>query len=179
MAADQIMVDLETLGVRDGAAILKIALIRFSLDQYDPATVELDLPIKLDSEHFGEIEGKTVGWWMGQSKEAVTDAFFAGFRTPLPEAMEAFAKFLRDWGDFSGFWSNGPTFDEILLRGAWERCGMEGDFPVPYWKSRCVRTAREFLLHRGIEVPAFDGEKHTSIADARHQIKIVRKAFAR
>jgi exodeoxyribonuclease VIII len=175
MAADQqIMVDLETLGVRDGAAILKIALIAFSLDPTAPATAELELPIALDSEHFGEIDGRTVGWWMGQSKEAINDSFFGPHRGSLKDAMGSFAQFLDTWApNLEGFWSKGPTFDEILLRGAWERCGMDGDFPVKFWHSRCVRTAEKFIK---TPIP-FEGQKHTAIADARHQVKIVRAAF--
>lgn len=175
MVCDQVMVDLETLGVRDGAAILKIALIAFSLDPADPSMVEHELPIGLDSEHFGEIDGKTVGWWMGQSKEAIQDSFFDPSRVSLQEALKSFHDFIDCWASpLKGFWSKGPTFDELLLRSAWERCGMEGDFPVPYWTSRCVRTA-EAMLKQPI---AFEGAKHTAIADARHQVKIVRAAFA-
>lgn len=173
MSCDQVMVDLETLGVREGAAILKIAMIAFSLDPAEPFITEHQMSIALDSEHFGEIDGKTVGWWMGQSKEAIDDSFFGPDRVALEEALGVFEEFMKRI-QVKGFWSKGPTFDELLLRSAWERCGMEGDFPVPYWASRCVRTA-EAMLKQPI---TFEGAKHTAIADARHQVKIVRAAFA-
>lgn len=172
MASDQIMIDLETLGVKDGAAIISIGAVRFDLVG-SCLGASFYAKIALDSDHFGEIDGSTVGWWMAQDPEAIKEAFFGSDRVELQEALDDFELFLA-LEPVTGLWSKGPTFDEVLIRSAWDRCDM-GDFPISFRYSRDVRTAEMFCKE---DIP-FEGVKHNALADAKHQAKVVQRAFSR
>ncbi|HHB9818735.1 TPA: 3'-5' exonuclease, partial [Salmonella enterica] len=71
-------------------------------------------------------------------------------------------------------WGNGATFDNVILRGAYERAGKI--CPWPFWNDHDVRTL--VTLGRSIgfdpkkDMP-FIGEQHNALADARHQAKYV------
>lgn len=169
MTFDQVSLDLETLGVKDGAAIISIGAVRFSLTE--GLGESFHKKICLHSEDFGEIEGDTVGWWFAQEPEAIKEAFKPEGRVTLREALSYFEKFLSH-GEVDGLWSKGPTFDEVLLRGAWARVDW-GDFPIHFSKARDIRTAEMVAKALGTTLPVFEGLRHDALADAAHQAKIV------
>lgn len=76
-------------------------------------------------------------------------------------------KYLKVWG-------NGATFDNVILRGAYERAGQI--CPWAYWNDHDVRTivtlGRSIGFDPKMDMP-FDGERHNALADARHQAKYV------
>lgn len=62
-------------------------------------------------------------------------------------------------------WGNGAAYDNVLLRGAYQRLYM----PLPWeWRNdRCFRTLRKALPH--VEAPTREGTAHHALDDARHQ----------
>lgn len=77
-------------------------------------------------------------------------------------------------------WGNGATFDNVILRGAYERAGHT--CPWKFWNDSDVRTI--VLLGRAVgfapkrEMP-FEGDAHNALADARHQAKYVSAIWQR
>ncbi|MCZ8725115.1 3'-5' exoribonuclease, partial [Escherichia albertii] len=69
-------------------------------------------------------------------------------------------KYLKVWG-------NGATFDNVILRGAYERAGQI--CPWAYWNDHDVRTivtlGRSIGFDPKMDMP-FDGERHNALADA-------------
>lgn len=165
MKATELMVDLETLGTSPGSCILSIGLCAFN---YTDGIVDV-VEIVVDDPK-GRIDRATVEWWLKQDELAqnvITDVF----RVPIKEGLEQFAQFVTTHG-CEKFWSNGPTFDEMLLRATWAREKPGVRFPTHFAKSRCCRTAFEVMRKLGIERPQTPSEyniAHRADHDAARQ----------
>lgn len=168
------MVDIETLATSHDAAILSIGACEF--DPYMGKGVSKLFYrniTQLSNKAFGrKTDPETIEWWLQQSPEAQAKLFTEP-RVPLIIA-------LADFRDFIGkgkpkLWSNGPTFDEDILRNAFKNCDVE--FPVHYSGSRCVRTTNALLKHRGIDKPERSGTHHNALDDAIFQAECVILAF--
>lgn len=172
MPASHCMLDLETLGVSSDAHILSIGAVKFDLDT--PGELGSTLHIKVDSrpQPGAVIDASTVLWWMGQSNEARA-ALVAGEKLPIGVALAR----LRDFLFGTEFlWSNGPTFDEVIVRRAFQRYSLE--FPVHFSGSRCFRTIRQVgELRKGIfyTQPA---RAHDALEDAMAQARYVQQVLA-
>jgi hypothetical protein len=135
---NDLMVDIETLGTGRDAAIISIGAVRFDREAKDLSNrLTFYETIKFQNG-IGTIEPGTVLWWMQQGREAREAIFSLGAQDdalPLNEALTKFAKFAEG---VDRLWSNGPMFDERLLREAAERKGSR--LSVGYRESRCCRT---------------------------------------
>lgn len=158
MIYNHAMLDLETLGVGHDARILSVGVQRFNLEARALGPV-LYLPV-IDNK--GIIDPATVAWWMDrneagrlaivssllsedvESKPAfVIDAicsFFGNYTEPFDGSVDV-EPLSDDVGKVEYLWSNGPTFDEIILRRFFDRYGQGHRFPAHFRTSRCFRTA--------------------------------------
>ncbi len=71
-------------------------------------------------------------------------------------------------------WGNGATFDNVILRGAYERAGRI--CPWEFWNDHDVRTIVTLGSSVGFDPKRdmpFIGDVHNALADARHQAKYV------
>lgn len=158
-----IMLDLETWGTKPGSVITSIGAVVFNDDAITdhfhihiiPETcVEVGL----------KIDASTILWWMRQSDEALK-----GFMEPAHHIETALADFSR-WclagrGDSEPVvWGNGATFDNALLRSAYEACGIVA--PWGAFSDRCYRTAKSY---RPDIKMARTGTHHNALDDARSQ----------
>jgi hypothetical protein len=168
----QIMLDLETLGTGPGSVIVAIGAVEFSLgaegevlrtfyERVDARSCT-DLGLKMDAE--------TVLWWMKQSKEARDEIVKRG--RCLPDALNLFTTFVGVHD--ADVWGNGASFDNVLLRGAYEVCGM--GLPWMWWNDRCFRTVKG--LHPEVTLPARSGVHHNALDDARWQAEALIKLMA-
>jgi exodeoxyribonuclease VIII len=157
-----VMLDLETLGTGDHAAIVQIGACEFDSREI---VSTFHRNIRMESEHFGNIEGDTLRWWMNQSPDAIASVLQSPLRTPLRTALEDF----RSWlvCDRLAIWANSPSFDLRLLRQAYERCGMKP--PWKFYQELDHRTIKH--LGRLLNVPRlqFEGTKHNALDDAMNQ----------
>ncbi len=181
MNHDQIMVDLETLGLSEHSMVVSIGAVRFSLDDHPEGPLGGFLPYtddifyeRLELEH-GLIDAKTVAWWMLQSEAARQCAFGEPNekrepRKPSKEVWKAFDEFLRK-KPVNGFWSNGPTFDEAIIRHNFQCEGIK--WPVSFRATRDYRTIRDLGKAIGIEPIEPHGTKHHALDDACNQAENV------
>lgn len=163
-----IMVDLETMGVDNNAAIVSIGAV-----QFDPETGEIGSEfyevIDLSScvEAGLTLDASTIMWWVGQS-EAARKALM----TPTGTLSEILEKFTRWLPSRPKIWGNGATFDNIILRSAYKALSM--DVPWKYYDERCFRTLKK-------EVPVasvpFKGVHHNALDDARYQAQCAIEIF--
>ncbi|MES3575777.1 3'-5' exonuclease [Enterobacter cloacae] len=92
----------------------------------------------------------------------------------LESAMDQGAVPDGDNPKYMKVWGNGATFDNVILRGAYERAGHI--CPWAFWNDHDVRTI--VTLGRSVgfdpkrDMP-FIGDVHNALADARHQAKYV------
>lgn len=194
--APHVMVDLETYGTGPHAAITAIGAVVFDpysdpqvIDEEDILNVRVDLS---KSRSPGNIDPATVEWWMQQSDEARA-ALLAEGRVSLETALQAFADFCFrkvPGGTFGPgllkegvMWSNGPMFDERLLREAFQRHGVL--FPFNFRGSNDCRTMLRLgqqlgwkpTKHEKREARA-DLVKHDAADDAVYQARGINSIVA-
>ncbi|WAR44204.1 3'-5' exonuclease [Methylomonas rapida] len=172
---NDIMIDLETLSTRHDAAILSIGLCLFDITT---GKIGQSYQTKINMEDvtwFGHISADTVEWWLKQPKEAQA-RLLDGEKIYLAEALNR----LSAWSRMAhNIWSNGASFDLVILRSAYERHGLTT--PWHYWQERDTRTLVDIAKRiTGIDAKKetpFDGTQHDALSDAIHQAKYVSKAF--
>lgn len=180
---NNLMLDLESMAKNTSAPIVSIAAVFF-----EPATGEIGSQfytnVKLDSEMvLGAVpDADTIIWWMKQSSEARA-AITSDQVIPVSEALFNLSDFVVancEQPKYLKVWGNGASFDNVILRGAYERCGMP-----PCWNwfnDRDVRTIVELGRAIGFDPKhdlPFDGERHNALADAIHQAKYVSAIWQR
>ena len=165
-----IMLDIETMGTGDNAAIMSIGACYF-----DPLTGEVGKTfheqVSLEScVALGmEIDASTVIWWMGQSDEA-RSKFYSNSKAKSCQRVIAE---LRCFIDVSAkVWGNGIGFDNVKVNNLTRLTGHE---PLwEFWNDRDVRTIVDLGKLIGADPKRdmpFDGVKHDALADAIHQAK--------
>lgn len=170
-----LMIDLETLGAGDHAAIVQIGVAEFTKAGVGQAAV---WNILARCENFGEVEPDTVKWWQEQDPDARAAVFNATPRVALAVALED----LRKWIDRANFvWAHPPSFDLRLLRQAYERCNLR--FPIARRAELCYRTLWRLLELKldgeKIKVPARQGIAHCAVDDAVWQATCAVEAMRR
>lgn len=183
MNYDQIMLDLETFGVGDNAAVVSMGAVRFSLDEVFETSVghlrskknaamavfEAFVDLKdTPVEHLGVLDASTVLWWLEQSEEARASLTKAQERIPLRQALVEFKSWVEE-SPARCLWTNGPSFDERLLHQAFDRCGVV--WPFRYNAGRDVRTMRDVATAMGLGFYALPDSRiaHKALDDALSQ----------
>jgi exodeoxyribonuclease VIII len=161
------MVDLETFGTDSNSVIVSISAVVFDRATGEIIdTFEKGLNIKQQLDNGGVMDADTIMWWLSQSKEAQSELTKLG-QTDISLALGEFAGFCSKNGVYK-IWGNGATFDNVILRNLYKRCGFE--FPTPFWSDRDVRTLVD-IGDVDTSQYKFEGVKHRGIDDCKHQIK--------
>ena len=160
-----VMVDIETLSTRPNAVILTIGAILFNrnndikpLDRYktyyERITIDscLDLGMDLDAD--------TQKWWEKQPYKSRYDALINPDRMALKDALQKFSMF---FGSATYMWSNGASFDPVILTEAYRKCGM--DTPWKFWNIRDTRTLYDLGHYRLPSICA-----HNALEDSYAQL---------
>lgn len=178
-----IMLDIETFGTGTNAAIVSIGAVAFNPDTGELSAPEDRFHVRINlgkSENVGVVDARTVEWWLGQSEEA-RKALVQEPRDTLYNALVRFSgyvgRFANPHDDTVSLWSLPPTFDERIMREAFERNGL--GFPLHYRCSADMRTVFKIAKRLGIEVNVpREGTHHDALDDACHQARTVCAAFA-
>lgn len=168
----EIMLDLETMDAAPTAAIVAIGAVRFN---DTGITDEFYISIDLESARRGggTMSASTILWWIGQSEDARNELLYSP-KVDIGKALLEFTKFCPDQ---CLVWGNGASFDNVVLRTAYERCM----FPTPwnFRNDRCYRTLASMApnaLKVESQVP------HHALHDARAQAQTlinIREAYGR
>lgn len=180
---NHLMIDLETMGNKPTAPIVSIGAVLFD-PQSGALGEEFYTAVQLESSMAqGAVpDGDTIIWWLKQSPEARA-AICADDAMPVVAALSELSHFINRHADnpkYLKVWGNGANFDNVIIRGAYERVGHI--CPWQFWNDQDVRTM--VTLGRAIgfdpkrDMP-FDGEAHNALADARHQAKYVSAIWQR
>lgn len=183
-----IMLDLETLSTAPDAAIVSIGACTFETSgtPNSAARSTFRQVVHADTSQAagGRIDAKTVIWWFGQ-EQAARDALTLSPALSIEDALHKFTSWveslaMRGGGRIGGgrlqrvrVWGNGAGFDNIVLRGAYDRSRIAP--PWRYQDDRCYRTLKN--LRRDI---AFEqlGIAHDALHDAVSQATQAEKIFA-
>lgn len=169
--AEDVMVDLETLGREPGTAIVAIGAVSFDMGR--GVTDEFEASVSLtDCQRQGlSIDAETLEWWLDQSDVARSQLQGGD---ELNSALRDFEMFVREH-NIENVWANSPAFDCAILRRAYEIVGRE--VPWAYWEERDYRTIREVLGTWPTE--GQDGTAHNALDDARYQAKCLLEGIRR
>lgn len=168
-----VMVDLETMGLRPDAAIVSIGACRFDKEAihetfHTPVALASCISCGLTTDQ------STVDWWLKQTAEARS-----GWQTAdaphLYEALRSFNIWLLGLGKGEDLrvWSNGANFDEPILCSAYR--ALEADPPWKFYNVRCFRTVKSLFP---VGDMARFGVAHNALDDAIHQVKHLQRAAA-
>ena len=171
IAAEHVMVDIETLGKGNNAAILSIGMVKFNPFNdviYDSFYVPVD---PRSCQALGlQVDADTVMWWMDAKRDAARQAMMLEARVDLPSALYG----LVDWfGEDKPVWGNGSTFDNVILASAFKACHIAQ--PWEFWNDKCYRTlkgqAKDIKLVR-------EGTYHNALDDAVSQVRHMQAVVA-
>ena len=161
MTKERCMIDIETLGLNPGSAILSIGAKRFDLDGLgDGFSCIVDL--ESCQEAGLQIDANTLEWWLSQDSE-VQHILTGGIE--LKDALENLSRF---YGDCTEVWANSPAFDCSHLEEAYDAVGIPE--PWTYYEKRDVRTIVNLPVAPDMEQA---GNEHDALDDARYQAKAV------
>ena len=172
-----LMIDLETMDNKPTAAITSIGAVFFNPETGEMgATFYRNIMLESSVAHGCTIGAETVLWWMQQEPEA-SRAWLYGGSQDLRDVIEDLLTFINNNCDSHTLqvWGKGPSFDNVILRHAVEKCGYR--FPFwNFWNDRDVRTVEQLAKDLGLninKVIRFEGIPHHALDDAIHQVKIV------
>ena len=165
-----VMIDLETLGTGPNALIISIGAVRFNPlvmdDVSDSFHVGVDLASIPANAYGFDIEPGTVGWWLNPERAAGRSALEDVAKADLLSVLDGFALWLHELA-FSGdpkIWGNGASFDNVILRNAYEKLGMIA--PWQFYNDRCYRTFKNLAPEiKAVRV----GAHHSALDDALTQ----------
>ena len=173
-----VMVDLETMGTSATAPIISIGAVFFDEDGLGKefyAAVSLEDSVKRG----GVIDPSTVIWWM-QQEESLLGQFVAeqklGGAVKLPTALERFTEFVTsECSDRElRVWGNGASFDNVILRNAFEVCGLIE--PWRFWNDRCFRTIKSLFGNVPYKQPKVaHNALSDAVAQAEHMVMLTKK----
>lgn len=169
---ENIMIDLETLGNGNKAAIVAIGAVAFDHTGLGSTFyVNVD---PTDCQNWGmEIDASTVMWWMKQGVEA-REALSAGTKVSLDDALGRLSEFVDSAaGSGATVWGNGATFDNVILDNAYKMLGRRK--PWSYRGDRCFRTLRALYPHITQDNI---GVAHNALDDAKYQALLASKILA-
>ena len=170
--ANDVMIDLETLAVTPDCVVLTIGAVLF--DPKGSGVIEkLELRPTIDDQtelYNRVINEDTLNWWGTQSPEAIEEALGDQGRESFRECMEKLYKFC--WNR-RAVWSNGASFDCVVMESAWRQLDMR--IPWYFWTIRDTRTIYDVAgvsLRDDAHVTS-----HKAVEDAERQAIVVQQAY--
>lgn len=163
---NDVMVDLETLGIVPGCVILSIGAVGFDNSGLGNEFYRI-ISVRSCLDAGLKIRQDTLDWWQQQNDEAkkILQLVKEKEATPLADALNDFNTFLSQYNNVK-VWGNGASFDNAILLYAYDAVGID-----PHWKfynNMCYRTVKTI----NSDVPFVrEGTYHNALDDAKSQAK--------
>lgn len=168
-----VMLDLETFGLKPGHIIRSIGAVEF-----DITTGKLGDEFYINIDEFSCItlgmtrDQGTVDWW-NKPENAGAQAQLLVDVVPVLVACNQFAAFFRNTGA-QFIWSQGSNFDGVLLEATMARAGCT--VPWKYHSALDTRTAYRMAKFDPWAIKR-DGVHHNALDDAKHQVVCVHQSW--
>jgi len=160
----RVMIDIETVGLERGSAIVEIGAVQFEPVAMIGETFHASVSLTSCQEAGLQIDADTVEWWLGDQPEIATEILVGG--DGLAGALSEFV----DWYhkvDPHEVWANSPSFDCEMLEHAGEQVGVP--MPWDFYQERDVRTLDS--LPHDVEREQ-EGTEHNALDDALYQARV-------
>lgn len=162
---NEVMVDIETLGLIPGSAIISIGAVSLFRGQHRGYFVdEYYTTISIESNVKARmiVDANTVQWWINGGQPAGAKSALT-FMEPLPTALTQFGMWYEKQ-ESGAIWGNRASFDLVLLEAAYY--ATELACPWKFHQHRCFRTMKSEFS----QVPKVEpGVAHDALSDAKAQ----------
>lgn len=155
-----VMIDIETMGVRSTSMIVQIGACYF-----DRETGEVGRTFKTNIQHNTDdftIDWSTISWWL--EREETARQSILGDAVSIEEAVVTLRDFLED---ATYIWSH-ATFDIPILLNAFDKCNEK--FPIHYTKMRDIRTLVDIKNDNKKSTIPREGTHHDALDDCKYQV---------
>jgi len=159
------MVDIETVGLQRGSAIVEIGAVQFAPGGSIGETFYRSVSLTSSQDAGLTIDADTIEWWLGENPEIAGDVLVGG--NDLREVLADFATWYLEIGP-DEVWANSPSFDCEMLEHAGEKVGVP--MPWDFYQERDVRTLD--ALDHSVEIEQ-EGTEHNALDDALYQARLV------
>lgn len=166
------MIDIETAGTKQNAAILSVACIRFiysSCQIRDVFYQRVDPTIYDNYTTSFSMDVSTIQWWMKQEEE-VRDEAWNGTQA-LYSVLQNLIDFMKDENDDLRVWSHGKEFDLPILESAFRVFNLKA--PWNYYQTMDTRTVYDLTGVQPEETKEYP--KHHALGDCYSQIYALKK----
>jgi hypothetical protein len=172
---NNVMLDLETLGVTPNSIILSIGAVEFdesNLGDVFHMGIDYEDQVKRDMH----VDASTAMWWLGQDQAAQQALLkITAGALSLPVVLTKFAAAFKNW-DKKRLWCNGASFDIPLLVAAHKKSNLIQ--PWRYSNEMDMRTIKGLF---GKEAWKLHAEKptvaHDGLADAIAQARSLQRVL--
>lgn len=155
---NNIMIDIETLGIKPGSIVLSIGAVEFSATELGQKfNMHID---SIDAAAHGlTIDASTVKWWFAQNPAAIA-AISDAVKHPMAHVVEAFARAFPKIAK-QRVWCNGASFDFPILTAMYAAVGVKT--PWAYYNEMDMRTVKGLVgksvwdAHKAQPTTAHDG----------------------
>jgi hypothetical protein len=166
------MIDLETMGTGNNAAIVSIGAVMF--DPMDSAHILIDsfhvrVDLQSSIDYGGKVTSATIEWWMDPKRAEARKRWLSMEPVDLASALHGF----NAWFGSSSMptWGNGVAFDNVILQNAFMQ--THGQSPWEFHHDRCFRTLKN-LVGADCPQPMPVGVSHDALSDATWQAYMVK-----
>jgi hypothetical protein len=164
------MVDIETLGTGNHAAVISVGIVAFD----ESSVLASDGWAIRSADWHGDIDPDTVRWWMQQ--ESAARNFSSGGEYTATTVALKLAEFMGQHRP-EEVWANDPSFDVVILKNWWKRCNTGPlKFPIDFRSERSFRTIKAEARRLGIDMDQayrMNATAHNPVDDAANQARAV------
>lgn len=180
--ANDIVIDLETLGTGQDCVIVSIGAVIFNrADAPGTYIDEFEVKIDIENQPGRVIDPGTLKWWL---KDDMEDARKAAFNVPKKEqvrlglALKQLEDFMKKY-HLGEMWGCSPSFDMVILQHAYRQHGVE--LPMPFWKWSCIRTIESFFYGENTRKEGganwLGGTAHDALDDCYMEANVIQNCF--
>lgn len=171
--ANNLMIDIETLGTRSNSVIMSVGAVLFDLKDYREVLLHRKISIQSCLDVGLQVDGNTIEWWLKQSPENI-ERLMTGERYQLSTVLHELSSlslYQKQWY----VWSHGSIFDIVLLENAYKAAGFS-----TWWNYKNVRDTRTLFDVANYKYSSEGKEvKHDALEDAMNQAKAVQAAYTK
>lgn len=168
------MIDIETLDTTASAVVIQIAAVAFDYNDKGQVKILGEFDAKLHTSnqiHDGRtISEDTVKFWLSSDKQQLLLGDL--LRSPDDHYLTDLENFYRfcNTSKAQEYWSQGPTFDMIIL----EDMIKPADMPWKFYQVRDLRTVQKFVGDdaKSKKMKA-ENSNHNALDDCHSQIKLL------